>query len=122
MIVGLDPHRTGTRIGETTCGKPVGFTPPTFQDKVYSIVSFRLQNANGVTDYFDGLTPNCAVKDDGAGQLGSRDETLTAAALTYLDTGNCPASAAATKALRDTRSLGAQTNHARGMPQLTNLW
>ncbi len=122
LIVGLDPHRTATRIGERTCGKPVGFTPPGFDNKVYSIVSFRLENANGVTDYFDGLEPNCTVKDDGAGQLGSSDETLTAAALTYLATGSCPATAAATKGAPDNRSLDEQTNRAQGMPQLTNLW
>ncbi|MFK7962606.1 MAG: S41 family peptidase [Burkholderiaceae bacterium] len=123
LIVGLDPHRTATRVGETTCGKPVGFTPPTFGDNVYSIVTFRLRNAVGTTDYFDGLTPDCPVADDGAGQLGDRNEALTAAALAFLETGNCPAQGAqAIKALRDTRSLGEMTNHPTGLPALTNLW
>lgn len=123
LIVGLDPHRSATRVGETTCGKPVGFTPPTFGSNVYSIVTFRLRNAVGTTDYFDGLTPNCPVADDGTGVLGDRNEPLTAAALTFLETGACPAQgAAATKALRDTRSLGELTNYPTGLPALTNLW
>jgi len=123
LIVGLDPHRTATRVGETTCGKPVGFTPPTFGDNVYSIVTFRLRNAVGTTDYFDGLLPDCPIADDGSGQLGDRNEALTAAALVFLDTGACPAQGAlATKALRDTRSLGELTNHPTGLPALTNLW
>lgn len=122
LIVGLDPHRNAVRIGETTCGKPVGFTPPTFNDKVYSIVSFRLENSTGTTDYFDGLQPTCTVADDGLGQLGSADEPLTQAALNYLDSGVCPQGPAATKALRDIRTLDQMTNRPSGLTQLINLW
>ena len=122
LIVGLDAHRSATRIGETTCGKPVGFTPPQFEDKVYSIVSFRLRNAVDTTDYFDGLAPDCPVSDDGTGQLGSRDEPLTATALSFLETGACPGGAAALKAQRDTRTLSELTGAPTGLSQLTNLW
>ncbi|MEZ5659266.1 MAG: S41 family peptidase [Burkholderiaceae bacterium] len=91
LILGVAPWRPATRIGATSCGKPVGFTPSTFQDKVFNIVSFSLENALGVTNYFTGLAPDCTVADDGRGQFGEADETLTAAALSWLDTGSCPA-------------------------------
>jgi len=90
MIQGIKPFRSSTSIGEATCGKPYGFTPPTFEGKVFNITSFRLSNADGETDYVDGLAPDCTVKDTGVGQLGEADEVLTAAALSYLSTGSCP--------------------------------
>lgn len=122
LILGLDPYRRGIRVGETTCGKPVGFTPPQFRDKVYSIVSFRLQNAQGVTDYFDGLPPDCPVSDTGTGQFGQADEPLTAAALARLATGACASAASAdTKALDRThpdRLTGTRASFSR----MINLW
>lgn len=90
LIAGLQPFRAATRIGATTCGKPVGFTPPRYAGLVFSVVSFAIVNAEGVGDYFDGLAPTCPVTDPLSGQLGVADEPLLAAALSFLASGNCP--------------------------------
>lgn len=97
LIKGVAPWRASTRIGTTTCGKPVGFTPFTFEDRIYNIVDFEIENALGEGGYFDGLAPDCEVVDDGSGQFGEAAEPLTAAALTWLDTGQCPPAATAAK-------------------------
>ncbi|MBG6078652.1 hypothetical protein IWX58_000339 [Rubrivivax gelatinosus] len=83
-------------IGDTTCGKPVGFLP---QDdgcgSVYSVVNFESVNARNEGRYFDGFAPTCAVAEDFTRALGGAGEPLLAAAATYADTGGCPASATA---------------------------
>lgn len=119
MIQGLKPFRTSVRIGEATCGKPYGFTPPTRNNKVFNITSFRLSNADGETDYVDGLAPDCTVIDTGLGQLGQSDEVLTAAALTYLSTGSCPVGSS------DTNTKSANRNsqmELRGIQNFSNLY
>lgn len=91
LIEGLAPLRGKTLVGETTCGKPVGFTPPQFGDKVYNLVSFRLSNSAGETDWYTGLAPTCAVAETFAGTLGDPSEAKLAAALAWLRDGRCPA-------------------------------
>lgn len=96
LIIGLDPWRPAgstARIGTRTCGKPVGFTPPTHDGWVYSIVSFATRNALDDGDYYDGLVPDCTVGDPVVGELGSTSEPLLGAALEWLASGQCPASA-----------------------------
>ncbi len=90
VIEGAAAFRSSVRIGETSCGKPVGFTPPEFGGKVYNIVSFRLSNAAGVTDWFGGLAPDCAVTDNYRGALGDPSEAKLAASLAFLRDGRCP--------------------------------
>jgi|GEM_PF-3393880 len=90
LINGLAPYRSSTRIGGKTCGKPFGFQPKILGDKRFSIVNFRMVNAAGNGDYADGLLPDCPVSDDNTGKLGSGDDSLTSAALSFLATGNCP--------------------------------
>jgi carboxyl-terminal processing protease len=97
LIVGIQPYLPSnkvTMIGETTCGKPVGFTAPSYKGKQYNILSFRGRNADGVSDYFDGLNPQCPTTDSGNVELGQANESLLAAALSYLRTGFCAPSAA----------------------------
>ncbi|MGB7304355.1 MAG: S41 family peptidase [Burkholderiaceae bacterium] len=117
LILGIDPYRQATRIGAPTCGKPVGFTPQRFNGKVFSIVTFRLENPLGVSDYFDGLTPDCLVTDSGLGVLGQADEPLTAAALQFLQSGSCPPTSADSTTVKSTRPTPA----AYGFESLTNL-
>jgi C-terminal processing protease CtpA/Prc len=119
MIQGIKPFRSSIRIGEATCGKPYGFTPPTFNDKVFNITSFRLSNADNETDYVDGLAPDCVVIDTGLGQLGQADEVLTAAALSYLSTGSCPVGAADTTTKSTDRNNRMQL---RGIENYSNLY
>jgi carboxyl-terminal processing protease len=93
LIVGIQPYLDATKItiiGETTCGKPVGFTAPSYKGKRYNVLSFRGKNATGFTDYFDGLTPKCVAVDAFAGNLGQAGEAMLDVALNYLTTGTCP--------------------------------
>jgi carboxyl-terminal processing protease len=96
LIVGIQPYLPSnkvTMIGDTTCGKPVGFTAPAYKGKRYNILSFRGRNADGISDYFDGLNPQCPAVDSGDAELGQANESLLAAALSYLQTGFCATSA-----------------------------
>ncbi len=98
LIVGIQPYLASTKVallGSTTCGKPYGFSPPVYKSKIYNIISIRIKNSVGFTDYVDGLTPNCKATDNNQLELGDEKESLLAAALSYLNTGVCPAVASA---------------------------
>lgn len=118
LMVGLQSFRTATRIGTMTCGKPVGFTPPTYAGLVYSIVSFRSVNADGFGQYDAGLAPDCAVSDPVNHALGDPAEPLLAAAIGYLGGAGCPASAANSSV----KSLAGEAwRHRHGMARITGL-
>jgi carboxyl-terminal processing protease len=90
-------------IGGTTCGKPYGFYPTDNCGTTYFTVQFKGENEQGFGEYADGFGPandpdlvgepvtGCAVADDFQHDLGSPDEARLAAALTYRDSGTCPA-------------------------------
>jgi hypothetical protein len=80
-------------IGETSCGKPVGFQPTAYCGQTYSAVNFESVNHLGAGRYFNGFTPTCAVAEDFTVPQGSTSDPLMAAARTVADTGNCPATA-----------------------------
>jgi carboxyl-terminal processing protease len=83
-------------IGETTCGKPVGFQPTDLNrcGTTFSVVNFESVNARNEGRYFDGFDATCAVAEDWTKPLGASDEPLLAAASSHADTGICPAVAA----------------------------
>jgi C-terminal processing protease CtpA/Prc len=93
VVNGLKPFMNVVQVGDTTCGKPVGFLPTANCGTTFSAVNFESQNANGVGRYWDGLAPNCPVADDLDHALGDPAERLTATALAHVDTGACPAAA-----------------------------
>lgn len=78
-------------IGSQTCGKPYGFTPVPNCGTTYFSIEFGGVNAKGIGDFADGFAPNCAVADDLARELGDPNEALLATALSYQQTGVCPA-------------------------------
>jgi carboxyl-terminal processing protease len=91
IVNGLKPYTTVVTIGDTTCGKPFGFNPVNNCTSTYSAVNFESFNALGEGRYYTGIPATCRVADDFVGQLGSATEKLTAAALSYVQTGTCPA-------------------------------
>ena len=122
MMVALRPLRTSVSVGETTCGKPVGFSPPEYNGKVYNVVTFKLANSVGYSDYYSGLAPDCAVGEDWSRPFGDPAEPKLAAALNWLSTGHCSPTAAAARvqrsaALPDVREI--PTGH--GIEKLTGL-
>jgi carboxyl-terminal processing protease len=93
---GLRPFVNVVLVGDTTCGKPVGFVP--HDDRcgtVYNIVNFETVNANNEGRFFDGLQPTCAVAEDWSKPLGSIAEPLLATALRHADGGSCTAATVA---------------------------
>jgi carboxyl-terminal processing protease len=81
-------------IGDTTCGKPVGFLPDDDgQGTTYSVVNFEGVNALNQGRYFDGLTPTCAVAENFGLPFGDVDDPLLVAAAHAIDNGGaCPVS------------------------------
>ncbi len=81
-------------IGETSCGKPVGFLPESNEcGTTYSVVNFESVNARTEGRYFDGFNATCAVAEDWRKPLGAADEPLLNAARLHADAGACPVAA-----------------------------
>jgi hypothetical protein len=77
-------------IGETTCGKPVGFLPASACGRTYSVVNFESVNQRNEGRYFDGFAATCPVAENFTAPIGSLTEPLLAAAARYADGGGCP--------------------------------
>lgn len=82
-------------IGETTCGKPVGFLPREACGLTYSVVNFESVNHLRQGGYYEGFSATCPVAENFSLPVGdaSRDPLLDTA-LRYAQTGSCPAGAA----------------------------
>ena len=89
VINALFPYAEVTLIGSTTGGKPVGSRSFEFCEKLLYPITFRLVNAAGNTDYFDGLEADCWAEDDLFHQLGDPEEGMLGAALAYAMEGTC---------------------------------
>lgn len=103
VINGLEPYMTVLQIGDFTTGKfQASFLlydapAPNFRRSEANLnhnyamlpLVFKTANANGVTDYVDGLPPDLELIEDysNLGQLGDVDEPLLAAAIAVI-TGN----------------------------------
>ena len=99
VVNGLKPFVNVVQVGDTTCGKPVGFRPRDDNcGATWSVVNFESKNANDVGGYVDGLAPGCAVAEDWTRALGAANEPLLSAALTLADGGVCPVTTAAGRA------------------------
>lgn len=89
VINAVRPHVETRIVGDVTGGKPVGSHQWEFCDKVAQPITFRLLNAEGVGDYFDGLVPDCFEVDDLTHALGDLQEASLAHSLHLLTTGEC---------------------------------
>ena len=76
-------------IGDTTCGKPYGFTAKDNCGISYFPIEFKGTNAKGFGDYADGFAATCPANDDYSRALGDPTEGQLAAALYRLDNGVC---------------------------------
>jgi carboxyl-terminal processing protease len=82
-------------IGDTTCGKPVGFLPQGNScGTTYSVVNFESINARNEGRYFDGLQATCVVAENFARPIGDNNDPLLVAGAAHIDTGLCPAGTA----------------------------
>lgn len=79
------------RIGSTTCGKPFGFTARDNCGISYFPIEFQGVNHKGFGEFADGFAPRCTVPDDFSKALGDSTEGMLAAALSFRQSGACPA-------------------------------
>ncbi len=97
VINSLSPFMQVVRIGNTTCGKPYGFSYKDNCGTSYAAMQFKGVNSVGFGDYADGFAPSCAVADDLNHQRGDPAELMLAGALNYVRTGACPAATSASE-------------------------
>ncbi|MDR2936821.1 MAG: hypothetical protein LBU80_05710 [Rikenellaceae bacterium] len=93
-MVGLSPYMNVIKIGETTHGKYTGaiFFEGGDEDELIKnwglfLVVYRFANADGITDFKNGFTPDYAVDEVLLGdvkQLGDESEELLAKALSLI--------------------------------------
>jgi carboxyl-terminal processing protease len=96
LINGLEPYVEVVVIGDTTCGKPVGFVPESDGcGTTFNAVNFEVTNSRNEGRYWLGLAPNagCVIADDLDRPLGDPAEGLLAAAVRHAATGQCTATA-----------------------------
>jgi len=87
---GMIPHVDVAIVGDRTFGKPVGQIGLEFCEKILRPTAFRLANADGNGDYFDGLPVDCPAADDLSVAVGDDLDPNMVAAMAYLNTGACP--------------------------------
>jgi carboxyl-terminal processing protease len=121
VVNGLRPFVDVVTIGDTTCGKPVGYRPVDRCDTTFSVVNFESVNARDEGRYFNGLAANCAVAEDVGQALGSPTEPLLAAARQHADSGQCLSTAAAT-AGADRRPLVAPHQSGSEPAERQGMW
>ena len=95
IINGMEPHVEVAIVGDQTLGKPVGQVGWEFCGNILRLTAFQTLNADGFGDYFDGLPADCTVQDDLDFDVLADDDPNLVTALSYFDTGACPAGGAA---------------------------
>ncbi|HEY0825406.1 MAG TPA: S41 family peptidase, partial [Ramlibacter sp.] len=86
---------TTIRIGETTCGKPFGFTEKVNCGYSFFPIEFQGFNAQGFGDYQAGFAPACQITDNTRSdptQRGTATDLIYTTAVAY-DTAGCPTAA-----------------------------
>ncbi len=77
-------------VGDTTCGKPVGFLPSSSCGQTYSVVNFESVNQRNEGRYFDGFDASCTVVEDFTAAQGGVADPLLRVAADLADGGSCP--------------------------------
>lgn len=115
VINALRPFVTVVPIGDTTCGKPVGFIPLEGGcGETYNVVNFETTNARGEGRYFDGFAPNCVVAEDFTQPMGADTDPLLVTARNDADGIACPVTPASARE----HSLAAKLRRwAQGNPE-----
>jgi C-terminal peptidase prc len=90
VINGLKPYMDVITIGDATHGKPVGMNPMEIENSglVLVPITFKVANADGQAEYFNGIPVNASVSDDLAAQFGDATEDCLEQALYYIKNGS----------------------------------
>ncbi|TAG49991.1 MAG: hypothetical protein EAZ30_01635 [Betaproteobacteria bacterium] len=109
-------------IGETSCGKPYGFSREDNCGNSFYTIQFTTVNQKGVGDYISGFAPRCVVADDLTKDLGSPTEKRLAAALNFRNTGVCPAvTASSAKRAEASAEVGPLADAVRARSALRSI-
>ncbi len=77
-------------VGDTTCGKPVGFLPaPNGCGQTYSVVNFEAVNDRNEGRYFDGFDATCPVAENFQQPQGQAGDPLLGTATALADGAVC---------------------------------
>jgi len=77
-------------VGDTTCGKPVGFLPAGSCGRTYSVVNFEAVNDRNEGRYFDGFDATCSVAEEYGVPQGDARDPLLATAVQMAGGASCP--------------------------------
>jgi hypothetical protein len=120
IINALKPYIDVVTVGSTTFGKPVGENGFDICKDVLYPMTFKMTNAAGYGDYFDGFAPTCPAVDDLSHPLGDSDEFSLATALYYIANGNCGPHAFAAARTLSKRTANRLLPRKYGWQQLVN--
>ncbi|MGI9202066.1 MAG: S41 family peptidase [Woeseiaceae bacterium] len=90
LINSMAPYLDVAIVGDDTFGKPVGQVGFVFCEKILRPTAFQTFNADGFGDYFDGLPATCPAVDNLDVPVGDDTDPNMIAAMSYLNTGQCP--------------------------------
>jgi C-terminal processing protease CtpA/Prc len=122
VINGLRPWIEVKVVGDRSYGKPVGQYSFDFCEKVLIPVSFKIVNARGEGDYFDGIPADCAAADDLDRPLADAREASLAEALYVVRSGRCSGQAAAAELAQADLHARVREVPTNGWQQLVNAW
>ncbi|MDW7695791.1 S41 family peptidase [Flammeovirgaceae bacterium SG7u.111] len=87
VINGLKPYLDVKTVGDDSYGKPVGASSFRFDGYVFTPITFKITNADGVAEYFDGIPADVKVPDGLTYDFGDVDEDCLKEALYYIENG-----------------------------------
>ncbi len=87
VINGLKPYLPVVVVGNNTSGKPMGMNSWYYREYAFVPITFKIVNANGEGEYFDGLPADGYVDDDLSRMFGDPEELSLREALNYIETG-----------------------------------
>jgi len=110
------PHVDVAIVGDRTFGKPVGQVGFEFCGNILRLTAFQTVNADGLGDYFGGLPADCLAADDLNLPVGDAVDPNVVAAVSYMETGACPAAPASAVQAKPTSLDGQAGEDRRGPP------
>lgn len=107
LINCLKPYADVKLAGSRTFGKPVGFFGIGVDAYTVYLAQFRIVNATGQGDYFNGMEPDIAAVDDVTHDFGDGEEASISAALDYIGSNGYRRSAGASMRVSTVANTGA---------------
>ncbi|HEY8402369.1 MAG TPA: S41 family peptidase [Cytophagaceae bacterium] len=94
IINGLKPYIEVKLIGDKTHGKPVGMYAQSYKGFTMVPITFKIVNAQGQSDYFNGINVDANRLDDVTKDFGNKEEDRLEEALYFIENGHFSSSVA----------------------------